>query len=75
MITQLVRNSRQYLDTAMIGHRGRYFDINCADRPVVVMTIIAAALHLSDAFTAEMAIAVVLSVGGGVFRLSSINML
>jgi len=60
-------------ETATIGHRGLYCETTCAVLPVVVITTIAAALDFIDAFTAAIAIVVVISVGEGVFKLSSMN--
>lgn len=48
---------------ARIGQRGRYFDNNCAETPLVVRTIIAAAIHLIEASTEEIATAWVASIG------------
>lgn len=42
----------------MIGHLGRNLERRCAVRPLVVTTIIAEATVLSEALTADMAIAV-----------------
>jgi len=41
----------------MIGHLGRYFAVNLAADPVVVRAMMAAALTLYEASTAEIAIA------------------
>lgn len=48
----------------MMGHLGRYLEIKCADRPEVVMTMIAAAMHLWEASTLAMAIEWAVSRGG-----------
>ena len=45
----------------MMGQRGRYFEMRCAERPVVVMTMIAEAIDLKEASTAAMAVVWVLS--------------
>ena len=60
---------------AMMGQRGRYFEIRCADRPVAVSTMIAAARDLRDDSTAATATEVLVSLGIGVLRLNSINTL
>uniref|UniRef100_A0A224Y1J8 Secreted protein n=1 Tax=Panstrongylus lignarius TaxID=156445 RepID=A0A224Y1J8_9HEMI len=52
------------LVTAIIGQRGRYLAIRCADLPVVVITKIAAARALAEASTAAIAILWVASIGG-----------
>lgn len=49
--------------TAIIGQRGRYFEIRWAERPVVVITITALAIALTDASTAAIAVVCVESVG------------
>lgn len=41
--------------TAMMGHLGRYWLSRCAERPDVVITTMADAIHLVDASTAAMA--------------------
>lgn len=48
----------------MIGQRGLYFAIRCAERPDVVMTMMALAKHLTDASTEATATACVASIGG-----------
>lgn len=57
----------------MIGHLGRYLDIRYALRPVVVITMMAAAMFFIEASTAAIATVVVESVGIGVFMLNSMN--
>lgn len=57
----------------MIGHRGLYLEMSCADLPVVVITIIAAASLFMAALTTAIAIEVVASAGVGVFAFNSIN--
>lgn len=47
-----------------MGHLGRYFEIKWADRPEVVITMNAAAMHLCDASTLAIAIEWAVSRGG-----------
>lgn len=57
----------------MIGHLGLKRETACAERPVVVRTIMAAAAHFKEAFTAAMAVAVVWSTGAVILLFNSMN--
>jgi hypothetical protein len=48
----------------MMGHLGRYLEMRWAERPDVVMTMIAAARHLADASTEAIAMVWATSIGG-----------